>query len=326
MSRISRQPSCLLCSSRRAKLLLVKFERSLLRCLCCGLVYAFPQPEPAELLSRYNSPLFFDAYLRTMRASRETFDLDYVKSHFRLFLDFIEPFFFPGAKLLDVGCGAGFFLRAALEQGWQGEGVEISDLAANYAEEVVKVPVWHGSLESLFLPSASYDLVVMLDLLEHLPDPRRALIEAHRLLKKNGILLVTTPDFFSLNRFFLGSSWAVLNPGEHLFCFSQRTLQQLARLTGWSSSATWNLFVCNPAYLHGRPRALAQVWIRLHRWLEKQSFMKNLHGFEYLELLKLSGRKLNLPELNRVQKIRRAFYRRMKPWLRGDILCLVARK
>ncbi len=319
-------PRCLLCPSFSFRPLYFKFGRSIIRCQKCGLVYAFPQPSDQELQARYESPLFFNEYLKSFQATPEGYDPLLIEKHFRIFLDLIGKIYFPGSKLLDIGCGPGFFLKAAIEGGWRGEGLEISNQVADYAEKIVKVPVYLGSLEALFLPPESYDLITMLDLLEHLSHPLETLQAAYRVLKKGGYLFACTPDFHSLNRLILGKAWAVLSPAEHLFYFTHKSLVRLFQSAGFKIKGTWNLLIFNPIYFHGKPNLRTKLWSRLHSWLEKQSFMEKLHGVEYLELMKLAGSSVPKSNLKQGQKIRRNLYLKMKSWLRGDMLCILAQK
>jgi 2-polyprenyl-3-methyl-5-hydroxy-6-metoxy-1,4-benzoquinol methylase len=324
--KLTFRPKCMLCSSQKICLLYFKFGRFIAKCKKCGLGFAFPQPPKENMLARYESPLFFNNYLKTFHATYKEYDLQFIEKHYRIYLDLLRKIYFSGARLLDVGCGAGFFLKAAIKEGWQGEGIEISSLAANYAENIVKIPVHRGSLESLSIPYESYDLITMLDLLEHLSHPLETLKMAYRLLKKGGHIFASTPDFHSLSRIFLGKSWAVLSPSEHLFYFTSRSLYYLFKFSGFKIKGIYNLLIFNPAYFHGYPKLRNKLWSIVHSWLEKQVFMEKLHGIEYLELMKLAGSPIPTSNLNLRQKIIRRLYRKMKTLLHGDILCILAQK
>jgi len=320
------KPNCILCSSQKISFLYFKFGRFIVKCKKCGLVFAFPHPSEEEILGRYESPLFFNEYLKNFHATYKEYDFLFIEKHFRIFLDLLGKIYFPGAKLLDVGCGPAFFLKAAIEEGWKGEGVEVSNLAANYAENIVKVPVHRGSLESLSIADESYDLITMLDLLEHLLNPLETLQIAYRLLKKGGHIFACTPDYHSLSRFCLRKSWAVLSPGEHLFYFTSKSLSYLFKLARFKIKGIYNLLIFNPAYIHGNPNLRTKLWFRFHSWLEKQPFMEKLHGVEYLEIIKLADSSALINNLKLSQKIKRGLFLKMKFFLRGDLLCILAQK
>jgi 2-polyprenyl-3-methyl-5-hydroxy-6-metoxy-1,4-benzoquinol methylase len=99
----------------------------------------------------------------------------------------------PSGRLLDVGTHCGFFLRMARGQGWELHGVEPSP-AAELAREFFGLEVHRGHLEELGLPAASFDLVTLIDVIEHLDNPLQLLAEVRRLLAPDGLVFVKTPN------------------------------------------------------------------------------------------------------------------------------------
>ena len=87
--------------------------------------------------------------------------------------------------------------------------------------------VRQGKFEDIQYPSESFDVVTIQDKIEHMPDPYQTISKIKRILKKNGILFISTPDLNSLSRLFLGKNWAVLSPAEHLFYFTEKTLHDI---------------------------------------------------------------------------------------------------
>ena len=131
----------------------------------------------------------------------------------------------PGRRLLDIGCSTGAFLTVAREAGWQVQGVEIGRASATYARDVLGLDVRRGSLYEVDAPPSSFDGVAMIEVIEHLEHPRLALDRVRRLLKPDGVLLVTTPNFDSLYRRLFGSRWWVINcEDEHIVLFNLTTL------------------------------------------------------------------------------------------------------
>jgi SAM-dependent methyltransferase len=134
-------------------------------------------------------------------------------------------------RILEVGCGAGHFLAGAAEAGFESWGTEIS--ASGLARlEGRGFQVLAGALPSLALPTMSFDAVVMFEVLEHLDDPVAYLIEARRVLREGGLILLTTPNFNSLSRRVLGDRWRVVDP-EHLTLFTTGGLQQALKRAGF---------------------------------------------------------------------------------------------
>jgi SAM-dependent methyltransferase len=94
-----------------------------------------------------------------------------------------------------------------------------------------------GELESLGLQAGGYDVVLMSEILEHIPKPRRALEEVHSLLRPGGALYLTTPNIGSLARRVLGSRWGVIAVPEHLHYFDLASLRRLLTSVGFEVAA-----------------------------------------------------------------------------------------
>lgn len=320
--------SCNLCHSQASRIIYSKFDLNLVKCENCRLVYAHPRPLSSDIRKRYESEAFFREHLEALKATRNSYSIDFIRSHYSLFLDLIRAYFKPGKKLLDIGCGAGFFLKAAQEEGWKAEGIEISTLAVRYARNIVGINVHNGSLkETVYLPQ-TFDIITLFDLLEHLLDPLETLKDIHRILKEGGIVIISTPDFNSLSRFLYGRDWAVLSPAEHLYNFSEKTLRKLLTRTGFRILGIRNLLVFNPDCTHDKNKTIHTIWKKAHRRLEEMNKIKNLHGFEYEDVLTIAqGKSASNSGITRTkQMIRKVYRRRAKTWLRGDILVAVAKK
>ncbi len=100
-------------------------------------------------------------------------------------------------KILDVGCGTGANLELLRSLG-PVTGVDSSEDALNFCRKRGLRPVVKGAAEKLPFKKESFDVVVALDLLEHLPAEDKGLREFHRVLKKDGLLFLTVPAFPSL--------------------------------------------------------------------------------------------------------------------------------
>ena len=96
-------------------------------------------------------------------------------------------------RILDVGCGAGLFFDA-LQRFGTVEGIESDPLALEGAGRW-RESIFHGELNSSFRPAASYDAILMLDILEHVPEPEQLLVHARGLLNPGGRVVITVPAF-----------------------------------------------------------------------------------------------------------------------------------
>jgi SAM-dependent methyltransferase len=103
----------------------------------------------------------------------------------------------PG-RLLDVGCSYGAFMEAAQTCGWEVSGVELSKSTSAFARTERHLDVRTGTLEEAAYPDEFFNAVTLWDVIEHLDNPASTLKEIHRILTKNGILLVFTINQRSL--------------------------------------------------------------------------------------------------------------------------------
>lgn len=93
--------------------------------------------------------------------------------------------------MLDIGCGAGFFLAAARDRGWSVIGIEQSAQFAEYASDTFGLHVIKAPLEEARLPQEAFDVITMAGVIEHVPEPRQFLSLAVKHLKVGEILYLT---------------------------------------------------------------------------------------------------------------------------------------
>lgn len=100
--------------------------------------------------------------------------------------------------VLDLGCGEGFLISLIADSPKKVVGLDISKIALNRAKEILKdkkkVELRWGNAEALSLPNESFDKIICSEMLEHTPQPRKAMEEIYRVLKNNGLLIISVPD------------------------------------------------------------------------------------------------------------------------------------
>jgi predicted TPR repeat methyltransferase len=134
-------------------------------------------------------------------------------------------------RLLDVGAYIGVFVEMAAEAGWQAEGIEPSEWAANEAQRR-GLNVMLGTMDSVGLDEERYDVITLWDVVEHLADPAAELARAGRLLRPGGWLIVHTMDIDAPVARLMGERWPWLMD-MHLYYFSQRTLSAMLNRLGF---------------------------------------------------------------------------------------------
>jgi SAM-dependent methyltransferase len=134
-------------------------------------------------------------------------------------------------RLLEVGAGTGGFVNVALSRGWKVDATEVSQTALRVLR-TTNATVSAGDVTSAGYADAQFDLVVSVEVVEHLPAPLSHLRELSRITRPGGLLLLTTPNFNGLSRHLLGIRWRVVDP-EHLGYFTPLTVSRLLREVGY---------------------------------------------------------------------------------------------
>jgi len=190
---MSDQPNCELCGAEAARELYIardrlgnsKAEFRIARCLGCGVLRTLPQMTEREL-----APFYPDDYWGDEEPSS-----DWIRSSQADKTRFVEACNLAGGRILDVGCGAGFFLRALDQQKWDRYGVEPGRRSALVAARALgQNRVFAGALKEASHEDSFFDVVAFWSSLEHTNEPRAHLIEARRILKTGGTLIIQVPN------------------------------------------------------------------------------------------------------------------------------------
>ncbi len=135
-------------------------------------------------------------------------------------------------RLLDIGCYCGVFLNEAVQQGWEGEGLEPSVMHAIHARGRFGLRVVTDSLrDSTFLPEY-FDVVTAFQVIEHLVEPVKALAIVHRILKPGGLVMIEAPNIDNLWVRVMGSRHRHF-VDDHVSYFTPRTLAILLSRAGF---------------------------------------------------------------------------------------------
>jgi SAM-dependent methyltransferase len=228
---------CAVCDSLESHPVYRKFDLTVSRCARCGLVFASPRATKEEIWRRYSPAYFWDEYLPAHGVVNGQFDLAHFDAVHAPMLALLAAHAPGRGRLLEVGTGAGFFLKAAERAGWQCAGLEVSADAATFARDRLSLDVKQGSAEEISYPPGTFDAAVLLEVIEHLLDPLRSLSSVWSSLKPGGVMLLSTPNFDALSRRVLGRQWAVISPGEHLYYFTEASLAALLARAGFTGVA-----------------------------------------------------------------------------------------
>lgn len=207
-------------------------KTTLVRCRQCGLVYQNPRPTLAEMGEHY--PPQYESYTdQTVQTKRNWLLQKAVQHGTNKRCRFVTNHKRTG-KLLDIGCAMGGFLLGMRDQGaWTLAGVEVNQAVAAAARERHGLDVFAGTLEQANFPTASFDVVTLWDVFEHLHDPLHALTEIQRILRPDGIVVIRVPNLASWDAKLFGTTWAGLDSPRHLYIFTPETLTAFLAKAGF---------------------------------------------------------------------------------------------
>ncbi len=128
-----------------------------------------------------------------------------------------------------MGCGFGFFTNEALKKGFECTAIEAGGNNCDIFEKMNGFRPIQAVLNQQFVEenAGSFDVILLSQVLEHIPDPVEAVVGINRLLKPNGLCIVAVPHFGSLVSFFQGKRDMFICPPEHLSFFSAYGLKSL---------------------------------------------------------------------------------------------------
>jgi len=191
-------------------------------CLRCGLSFLNPKLDNQTILDNYVS-MVDEKYTEEEKGRR---------SSARHVLNYLKKIKSPG-RLLDIGCASGFLLDEARKLGWEVYGVELSHWAVKYAHDKLELNnVTQGTLKEANFQNNFFDAVLMIDVIEHLSDPKAMLYKIRQLLKPTGIVCCSTPDIDSTVSKILKAKWWGIKQ-SHLYYFNKSTLNKLLISTGF---------------------------------------------------------------------------------------------
>jgi 2-polyprenyl-3-methyl-5-hydroxy-6-metoxy-1,4-benzoquinol methylase len=139
----------------------------------------------------------------------------------------------PHPRHLDVGCALGYMMMEASVAGWETAGVETSPFAARYAAEHTGRPVHAGTLEEAAFPAHSFDVVTLMDVIEHTSEPLELASEIYRVLRPRGVLFIITPNFGSIFVRLYGRKAYGIWPDQHVVYFQPSTISKLVLKAGF---------------------------------------------------------------------------------------------
>jgi SAM-dependent methyltransferase len=203
------------------------------RCPECGFLF---QPElPVEDLRRSHDESYFEQYTASGDYDSQGAQR---RREARIRLRWMRRHGCRGGRLLEVGVARGDFLAEATRSGFAPLGIEPEASTAEEARRRSGADVLVGWAEEVELPSASFDVVCLWHVVEHIPQPRPVLEALRRSLKPGGRLFCEVPNAGSVMARRQGDRWDYLDPGHHVGFFDPYTLRRALESTGYGEIET----------------------------------------------------------------------------------------
>ena len=212
---------CILCNSNSLSDLVGYEKAYLCKCSSCGFVFSKKIPSSEELDKFYKN-YGVNNYLSPLTIKR-----------YNELLDRLEPFRKTN-RILDVGCGIGYFLGEAKKRGWEVYGTELSEESAKICSDK-GISVQQVKIKEAQFGTEMFDVITSFEVIEHINNPQEELSVFKSILRKGGLVYITTPNFNSLLRYRLGSSYNIITYPEHLSYYTTRTLKKVFAISGFKT-------------------------------------------------------------------------------------------
>ena len=214
---------------------------SIAACNNCGLRFTNPRPDDHQLDRYYDSA----AYISHSDQQETLTDKLYkiargftLKSKRRLITKINQHN--QQARLLDVGCGTGYFLAACQQHGWQVSGVEPNDLARKQAMANTGITLYDDLQK---ITGQQFEIITLWHVLEHVPDLPQTLTKLKSLLAAGGRLLIAVPNYTAYEAGLFKEYWAAYDVPRHLYHFNRQAMHTLAAKHGLKVVQTYPMWL-----------------------------------------------------------------------------------
>ena len=225
--------SCSLCGKNNTVFHYKLKKTDIVECSHCQLNYVNPRVKSQYLLKKLQEWSEIDViHQQRLDLAFKPRTLEIYQRQLLKLKSIITPINHTNTKtinLLDIGCSVGSLLTVARSLGWNTTGIEIGEASCEFCTSRLGLNVHKGSLYD-FKPKQKYNLITFMEVIEHLPDPNKAIQNISKFLVPGGGLLITTPNYNSLFRKVCGEKWWVINcEEEHIYFFNEQTLSKMLK-------------------------------------------------------------------------------------------------
>jgi 2-polyprenyl-3-methyl-5-hydroxy-6-metoxy-1,4-benzoquinol methylase len=217
---------CCFCGSDEYSLVAAGPIVPLIACSKCGLMRQgfVPKTEKHSFMSYAGGE---ERFYKQRKDKEDAQLVDFLKIMPRL-----EKFLLDKGRLLEIGCAMGTLLFEIRELGWEVVGIEPEEWTCEIARNRYGLNVINATFQEAEIEEASFDVVLMLHVIEHLPDPNKGLEHIAKLIRPGGFLVLETPRFDTLSfKLLKGKERSVI--AGHYYYFTRATIRVLVQKSGF---------------------------------------------------------------------------------------------
>jgi 2-polyprenyl-3-methyl-5-hydroxy-6-metoxy-1,4-benzoquinol methylase len=232
-----KKKKCLLCQSSKITTLIKRGDYEMIKCRNCDLFYRLPQ------ISREK---YFENYLKHYSEVDPSLRIAYSrKKLYKRFLRQIDHIKGKNTRLLDIGCGLGYFLFIAKNDGWKTYGIEMNPDLVKAGNQNFMLNIKRGNFEESNVPTGYFDVISLWNVFDELYYPFRCIQKIKTALKPGGHFFMRIPNstfhvfIYKFQKIFRKLNLKHILPRHsfifHHFNFSQKTLKWILSNNGFKN-------------------------------------------------------------------------------------------
>jgi len=225
--------ACPVCAKEEFKNFMVVPDKSvsqesfvIVACENCGFKFTNPRPSETDIGKYYASEYYISHSNTNKGLTNKAYQV--VRSiTVKQKVDLINKFAPQKGRILDYGCGTGYFLAACQKNGWEVSGYEPNETAREYARGLLKKSIASDSLDNF--EKESFTFITLWHVLEHIHTLNDTFDKLKGLLKPDGFILIAVPNADSLDAKKYKENWAAYDVPRHLYHFTQPTMKRFIK-------------------------------------------------------------------------------------------------
>ena len=241
-------PQCPLCAGKSWRKIYDLGLLKVQKCTQCAMIFMDPFLSPEGMKKIFSSPELLGSVNQFLAdyGNSATWETPRTLAIYRQVIRKITEDRLGGpGKILDIGCGMGTFLKCAVERGWKSFGLEPNCANREKLRTKHGIEVFEDDFFTGTIPEKDFDAVALWDLIEHVPNPEAWVRRCGSFLKPGGVLIIATPNHFSLLDFLADLAYRLtgghftyplkkLYTMDHTLFFTHKTLGRLLLKEGFS--------------------------------------------------------------------------------------------